>query len=576
MSETVKNKHMKKKNPIGLVFKTIITVFLLFLTGYVCTHFMEYQKNATNQVNKYRIDQVCQLSSNSIVSQKFVAKHKHLKTVKVYFGNDYSGQAKGKVVLNIIDLNTGKSLVELKKNIGDLVNNDYTEFKTNLQLTKKKEYSIQLTTSGAESGKEPLVFQWTTKESGFRGKLKINQEEQGKYLVSKLYYPVTIYRQWAGICVMMALVLFLLWFALPAPEAAKKVIGQILFFTAPLFTFWFVERFTDNPILRMRQAEFWLNILVYYLFFGLLYLIFNSRKVSVTVGSILWCIIGIANYYVLSFKGAPIVPSDIMSAQTAANVAENYTYSIQPIFVWNVLFLLLYLAVLWRCPSSKKLTWKKRIVMLVVIGLLSSILGHFVIEQKTLKSFGIKNNVWDQKKGYAKNGLFFGFVLNMNSLVQEKPSDYSVEAAQDIAEKYEEKFANDDSGKKKGRLQTADGTKPNVIGIMNEAFSDLSVINEFSTNEDYMPYIHSLKKNTIKGSLYMSIFGSGTCNSEFEFLTGNSMSFLQNGIIAYTQVVKAKLPNMTYLLKGQGYKGNLALHPYLASGWNRVQVYDYM
>ena len=574
MSETVKNKHMKKKNPIGLVFKTIITVFLLFLTGYVCTHFMEYQKNATNQVNKYRIDQVCQLSSNSIVSQKFVAKHKHLKTVKVYFGNDYSGQAKGKVVLNIIDLNTGKSLVELKKNIGDLVNNDYTEFKTNLQLTKKKEYSIQLTTSGAESGKEPLVFQWTTKESGFRGKLKINQEEQGKYLVSKLYYPVTIYRQWAGICVMMALVLFLLWFALPAPEAAKKVIGQILFFAAPLFTFWFVERFTDNPILRMRQAEFWLNILVYYLFFGLLYLIFNSRKVSVTVGSILWCIIGIANYYVLSFKGAPIVPSDIMSAQTAANVAENYTYSIQPIFVWNVLFLLLYLAVLWRCPSSKKLTWKKRIVMLVVIGLLSSILGHFVIEQKTLKSFGIKNNVWDQKKGYAKNGLFFGFVLNMNSLVQEKPSDYSVEAAQDIAEKYEEKFANDDSGKKKGRLQTADGTKPNVIGIMNEAFSDLSVINEFSTNEDYMPYIHSLKKNTIKGSLYMSIFGSGTCNSEFEFLTGNSMSFLQNGIIAYTQVVKAKLPNMTYLLKGQGYKGNLALHPYLASGWNRVQVYD--
>ena len=184
--------------------------------------------------------------------------------------------------------------------------------------------------------------------------------------------------------------------------------------------------------------------------------------------------------------------------------------------------------------------------------------------------------MWDQKKGYAKNGLFFGFVLNMNSLVQEKPSDYSVEAAQDIAEKYEEKFANDDSGKKKGRLQTADGTKPNVIGIMNEAFSDLSVINEFSTNEDYMPYIHSLKKNTIKGSLYMSIFGSGTCNSEFEFLTGNSMSFLQNGIIAYTQVVKAKLPNMTYLLKGQGYKGNLALHPYLASGWNRVQVYDYM
>lgn len=577
MSETVKNKHVKKKNSAVLLLKTVITAVLLFFTWYLCSHFMEYQKNATNQVNKYRIDQVCQLSAGSAVSQKFVAKHTHLKTVKVYFGNDYSGQASGKVILNIIDLETGKSIQRLTKNISDIVNNDYTEFKTDLQLTKKKEYSIQLTTSGAESGKEPLIFQWTTKETGFRGKLKINQEEQGKYLVSKLYYPVTIYQQWAGICMMMALVLLLLWFALPAPEMVKKALGQILFFAAPLFTFWFVERFTDNPIFRMRAAEFWLNILVYYMFFGLLYLIFNSRRVSVTIGSILWCIIGIANYYVLSFKGAPIVPSDIMSARTAANVAENYTYSIQPVFVWNVLFLLLYLAIMWRCPVPKKMGWKKRVIMLVVIGLLDSVLGHFVVEQKTLKNFGIKNNVWDQKKGYAKNGLFFGFVLNMNSLVQEKPSDYSVEAAKDIAEKYEEKFANEDSDKKKkGRLETADGTKPNVIGIMNEAFSDLSVINEFSTNEDYMPFIHSLKENTIKGSLYMSIFGSGTCNSEFEYLTGNSMSFLQNGIIAYTQVVKDKLPNMTYLLKEQGYKGNLALHPYLASGWNRVQVYDYM
>ncbi|MCI6859062.1 MAG: sulfatase-like hydrolase/transferase [Eubacterium sp.] len=576
MSEKGRNKHEKKVNYALTGLKTILTLLLLLLTFYLCSHFMEYQKNATNQVNKYRIDQVCQLSAGKVVSQKFTAKHTHLKTVKIYFGNDYSGQAKGKVVLNIVDVETGQSLIRLTKNIDDVINNDYTEFYTNLQLTKKKQYEIRLTSEGAESGKEPLIFQWTTKEKGFKGKLKINEEGQGKYLVSKLYYPVTIYQQWAGICAMMAWIILLLWVRIPGPEIVQKIIGQILFFTVPLYTFWFVERFTDNPIFRMRPAEFVFNILLYYMFFGLLYLIFNSRKAAVTIGTIFWCIVGIANYYVLSFKGSPIVPSDIMSTQTAANVAANYTYTIQPVFVWNVLLLLLVLAVSWRCPSPKKMGWKKRVVMLLVIGLCTSILGHFVIEQKTLKSYGIKNNVWDQKKGYAKNGFFFGFVLNMNSLVQEKPADYSVEAAKDIAERYEEEFANEDTGKKKGRLETKDQTKPNVIGIMNEAFSDLSVINEFSTNQDYMPFIHGLKKNTIKGSLYMSIFGSGTCNSEFEFLTGNSMAFLQNGIIAYTQVVKDKLPNMTYLLKSQGYKGNLALHPYLASGWNRVEVYDEM
>lgn len=58
---------------------------------------------------------------------------------------------------------------------------------------------------------------------------------------------------------MMALVLLLLWFALPAPEMVKKALGQILFFAAPLFTFWFVERFTDNPILECVLQNFGLT-----------------------------------------------------------------------------------------------------------------------------------------------------------------------------------------------------------------------------------------------------------------------------------------------------------------------------
>ena len=575
MNESNKNKYSKKKNILSIVFKGIASVLLLFLMWFLCHNFMDYQKNATNQVNKYRIDQVCLMSEGTEVTQNFVAKHTHLKTVKLYFSNDYTGVAEGKLLLDIMDLDMGQSVCHMEKNIKDLLNNDYTEFDTNIQLIKNREYAIRLTTEGAQSGKEPIVYQWSTKEKGFKGKMLVGQEKQKKYLVAKFYYPVTIYRQWAGICLIIGLTILLVLFPIPLPERFKTFIGYILFFAAPFFSFWFVERFTDNSIFKLGTAEFWLNILVYYLFFGILYLLLVSRKAAVTVGTIFWYIVGLANYYVLSFKGAPIVPSDIMSASTGFSVAQNYTYTIQPVFVWNALFLLLYLAVLLRCPIKRKTGWKKRLIMGVVIVLSASVLGGFIVEQKTLKSYGIKNNVWDQKKGYAKNGFFFGFVLNMNSLVQEKPSNYSVEAAQDIAAKYEESFANEET-KKKGRLKTKNGEKPNVIAIMNEAFADLSVVGDFTVNQDYMPFIHNLNKNTIKGNLYMSIFGSGTCNSEFEFLTGNSMAFLQSGIIAYTQVVKGKLPNMTYLLQEQGYKGNVALHPYLATGWNRVEVYQEM
>ena len=575
MNESTKNKHVKKKNVFSIVFKAVASVLLLFLMWFLCHNFMDYQKNATNQVNKYRIDQVCLMSEGTEVTQNFVAKHTHLKTVKLYFSNDYSGVAEGKLILDIMDVEMGQSIFRMEKNIKDLLNNDYTEFDTNIQLMKNREYAIRITSEGAQSGKEPIVYQWSTKEKGFKGKMLVNQEKQKKYMVAKFYYPVTIYQQWMGICLLIGLTILLILFPIPLPEKVKAVIGYILFFAAPVFTFWFVERFTDNSIFRIGAAEFWLNILVYYLFFGLLYLILVSRRAAIITGTVFWYIVGLANYYVLSFKGAPIVPSDLMSASTGFSVAQNYTYTIQPVFIWNALFLLLYLAVFWRCPIEKRTGWKKRLIMGIVIVLSAIVLGGFVVEQKTLKSYGIKNNVWDQKKGYAKNGFFFGFVLNMNSLVQEKPSNYSVEAAQDIAARYEETFANEET-KKKGRLKTKNGEKPNVIAIMNEAFSDLSVVGDFTVNQDYMPFIHKLNKNTIKGNLYMSIFGSGTCNSEFEFLTGNSMAFLQSGIIAYTQVVKGKLPNMTYLLKEQGYGGNLALHPYLATGWNRVEVYQEM
>ena len=170
----------------------------------------------------------------------------------------------------------------------------------------------------------------------------------------------------------------------------------------------------------------------------------------------------------------------------------------------------------------------------------------------------LKVKYFKPQETFNTNGFYITFARSINDLQVKKPKEYSVQKVEKLAEQF-----------KGTKTTVSNDKKPNIIMIMSEAYTDFMSFADVPLSEDNMPFFHSLKKNTIKGSLYMSIFGSGTCNSEFEYLTGNSMSFLQNGIIAYTQVVKDKLPNMTYLLKEQGYKGNLALHPYLASGWNR-------
>lgn len=109
--------------------------------------------------------------------------------------------------------------------------------------------------------------------------------------------------------------------------------------------------------------------------------------------------------------------------------------------------------------------------------------------------------------------------------------------------------------------------------IMDEAFADLQAIGGFETSEEVTPFFHSLKENTVRGDMYVSVFGGKTANTEFEVLTGNSVAFLPASSTPYQLFIKEKLPSLAYTLKAQGYQGNIAMHPYRPNGYNRMKVY---
>jgi len=100
-------------------------------------------------------------------------------------------------------------------------------------------------------------------------------------------------------------------------------------------------------------------------------------------------------------------------------------------------------------------------------------------------------------------------------------------------------------------------------------------VGDIETNEPFMPFIDGMKENTIQGNAYVSTIGTGTSNTEFEFLTGNTMAFLPAGSNAYQLYVKQRQPGLVSTLLSQRYTAD-AFHPYYASSWNRVSVYDLM
>lgn len=163
------------------------------------------------------------------------------------------------------------------------------------------------------------------------------------------------------------------------------------------------------------------------------------------------------------------------------------------------------------------------------------------------------------QEGSEYNGYILNFMLQMNSLVVTEPKGYTIETIHN----YENTYCSvDDSSKE----------NPDIIVIMDESFADIRDIGKVNTDIEVTPFYDNLFENTIKGKALTSVFGGGTPNSEYEFLTGNTMGFLPGGAIPYQEYVKEETASLVSLLKNYGYKCSVT-HPYLSSGWMRTKVY---
>jgi phosphoglycerol transferase MdoB-like AlkP superfamily enzyme len=172
-----------------------------------------------------------------------------------------------------------------------------------------------------------------------------------------------------------------------------------------------------------------------------------------------------------------------------------------------------------------------------------------------------------------RNGTLLTFMLEFKYISIDKPSGYSTEKAEQILNEYNGNEIKDSSSDTDNKLEQ---DLPNIIVVMNEALSDPLVLGDFETNQDYMPYIHSIMngevENTISGYLNVSVLGGGTENTEFEFLTGNTMTFFPTGAAVYQEYLRNKTDSLVSQLNEIGYK-TVSNHPYYSWSWNREEVY---
>ena len=81
-------------------------------------------------------------------------------------------------------------------------------------------------------------------------------------------------------------------------------------------------------------------------------------------------VVGLANYYVLSFRSAPIMPWDLFSIGTALSVADNFKYTLEKktIFVLLGFVVLIILEGIPNLRLKAEDKWKKPMIGVRIAG----------------------------------------------------------------------------------------------------------------------------------------------------------------------------------------------------------------
>ena len=367
-----------------------------------------------------------------------------------------------------------------------------------------------------------------------------------------------------------------------AIEDVKRWTRYLIGFAiVPIISFYLMEAFEHNALAEVRQEAQWFNILIFELIAWTLYLLIGRMTTALRIELAFALAFGLTNHYVMAFRSTPFVPWDLLSVRTAASVAQNYDFTPTPrMIVVTVLFVLLMVAV---CVLRKvpRIKLPIRLGSAVLCGLALCLFVNTLQQETFQNKHYLYPFLFTPAYMTKVNGMAVTFAMDLAYVAVDKPEGYSAEEAQKTLEQYgntDNVFADDEENTNDAKNRGEDANNkdlPNIIVIMDEAFSDLAVVGDLETNEDYMPFMHKMQQgadHTITGYAQVSVCGGNTANSEFEFLTGNTMSFLPSGSIPYQQYITKDTPSLASYLASLGYE-TYAQHPYYASGWNREKVY---
>ena len=345
-------------------------------------------------------------------------------------------------------------------------------------------------------------------------------------------------------------------------KRTRQIWANVWMLLTPVILFLMMEHINNPYGNLIIGLKYWIiNVAILEIIFIFFYYICFPYRITVIIFYGIGVVFSIANYCVGIFRnGNAIMPSDIPALKTAMNVSSNYKIEL-PInsFKWISLAIICCVVTVCVCRMIENRMKIKTRICLGGLILVLTLSGYMGIDFKN-GYYKINLDYWEISNSYYKYGIPVTFLTLCQNTKVKKPENYKKESVIEVYNTY------DDNNNREQNI--TDDKRPTVIAIMNESWSDLNIIHDFESNPDYMPFWHSFDTPVMKGDLLVSVHGSRTCNTEFEFLTGASMRNLPRWSYPYQQYSLKTLPSLAREFKNNGYD-TVAILPGKPENWNR-------
>ncbi|MBM6756503.1 LTA synthase family protein [Collinsella tanakaei] len=366
----------------------------------------------------------------------------------------------------------------------------------------------------------------------------------------------------------------------PASGRILRPVRDVALMTAAsVLSVWALERAWNAQYARIPILFFGVAVLVVLLAMLALYFAGQRTGALCTLAVAVCGGFGVAQYFIQQFKSAAILPSDLLALQTAAAVSGGYTYQIDRAVAESLIAVAVALTCLsFIQPAPAPERWRRATrvgVNLCCAGAVAAAMAFGFTTVNFEEALDFTYDRWWPIATYSSCGFIPSFIAVAQDLPIPEPDDYTDEQA-DEAEDALVAAYDATLGQNPSRIaaeQQFAEVKPAIITIMNESFSDLSVYDGLREAGYTGPaYYNSLSDTLQRGCLMASTNGGGTANSEFEYLTGNSIAFVGNGKYPYQLYNLSNIDSLPKQLAALGYRSR-AVHPQSPTNWNRSMVY---